>query len=61
METKFKKHDIVNHVTNHGIRLLVNEVKTPYSSEITYVCRWLNNHGLQECEFYEYELILADW
>lgn len=62
MKTKFKKDDIVNHVTNYGIRLLVTEVKQPNSETATYVCKWMNNVGIpQECEFKEFELILSEW
>lgn len=62
MENKFKKHDIVNHVTNYQFRLLVTEVKETYSAGTTYVCRWLNKIGLlQEVEFEEFELVLSDW
>lgn len=62
MENKFKKHDIVNHVTNYQFRLLVIQVKELYDTPATYVCRWLNKIGfVQKVEFEEFELVLSDW
>jgi uncharacterized protein YodC (DUF2158 family) len=57
MDTKYKKGNIVKHVTNAKVKLVVINVEKLPDNTGFYTCSWIDESGRQHTEnFHEFEL-----